>query len=152
MGMRRQTLGCAFVLLATLIVATGASPTSHSSRPPAERRGLADWVADLSSPQWRARVRAAKELGEAQPKAFFAADALIKAADDPEPAVKAAAMEALGHLYRERDSDRFSPAQLSKRAEVIRLLCRAIDDPQTEVRRRALRAIEEIGTAAQAYS
>ncbi len=133
-------------------VAIGASPASRPTHSAAPRKGQADWVADLSSPQWRVREHAAQELGQAYPKPYFAADALIKAADDPEPAVKAAAMETLGWLYRQRDSAEFSPARLNKRGKVVELLGKRIDDPQTNVRQAAMRGLEEIGPPAQGFA
>jgi HEAT repeat protein len=86
-----------FSIAMTSAASPAAAPASRPERParPAHS-GLADKITDLSDSDPLVRTRAAEALGYAEPKAYFAANALIKAAADREPAVKAAAIEALG--------------------------------------------------------
>lgn len=144
--------GCISVVLLGS-AARGQSPTTRGSRgTQTSHSGLADRVAELTDGDPVVRRRAAQRLGGENPKAYFAANALIKATSDAEPDVKAAAIEALGRLYEVRGNPRLAPNQEPVRGRAMKAIAGCIDDPQVEVRREAMNALGRIGAPAAAYA
>jgi HEAT repeat protein len=132
-------------LFALLVLIFFVAATRHHS-------GISDYVKDLSDPDAEIRARAANELGYAQPKAYFAADALIQATRDPEPDVKRRAMGALGALYVSDPHERLAPNQEPGRTRAIAALGKGMEDVQTDVRWAAIQALGRIGQPAVAYA
>jgi HEAT repeat protein len=112
------------------------APARDPSAPPAGKRPLSAWVAELRDPSTAVRMQAALALAEAGPAAREAEAALTLTARDPDPELRYAAVVALGAIVPE-----------SKAA--IEGLARCLADEDWFVQLAAAQALQNLGERAR---